>query len=108
MTDRIPVARREAALLARRAELQARITAVEAELDSHTNPDWEELATERETDEVLEAEGLAAQAELRAIKGALGRILTGDYGFCTRCGGEIAAGRLDTLPATPFCNHCAA
>lgn len=108
MTDRIPTARRESTLLARRAELLARIAAVEAELDSHNNPDWEELATERETDEVLEAEGLSAQSELRAIEAALGRIVTGDYGFCARCGAEIAAGRLDSLPATPFCRACAA
>lgn len=98
---------RKAALEARMADLQGRIGAIEAELDSHQSQDWEELATEREGDEVLEGMGLSAQAEIRAIRAALGRIAAGDYGFCAKCGAEIAAERLDLLPYTPFCRSCA-
>ena len=99
---------RKAALEARLADLQARMGAIEQELDSHQDKDWEEMATEREGDEVLEGMGLSAQAEVRAISAALGRIETGEYGFCVKCGDEIAAERLDLLPYAPLCQNCAA
>lgn len=98
---------RRAALEARRGELAGRLAAIEAELDSHNDPDWEELAVEREGDEVLEAEGVSAQQELRMIEAALARLAAGDYGICAKCGAEIAPERLDALPFTPFCRDCA-
>ncbi|WP_225029764.1 TraR/DksA family transcriptional regulator [Xinfangfangia pollutisoli] len=99
---------RRAALTARRAELTGRLAAIETELDSHNNRDWEELAVEREGDEVLEASGLSGQQELRMIEAALTRLDQGEYGFCARCGAEIAPERLDVLPWTPLCRSCAA
>ena len=59
----IPVSERKAALEARLAEIKARLENIEEELDSHNDQDWEDLATERETDEVLEGIGLSGQAE---------------------------------------------
>lgn len=102
-----PGTTRQAALEARLAELGLRLELIEQELDSHHNPDWEDLAIERETDEVLEATGLAGQAEIPQIRAALGRIRNGSYGDCVRCGAEIAEARLDALPWTPFCKSCA-
>jgi len=99
---------RKAQLLARRAALAERMTSIEVELDSHQNRDWEELATERESDEVLEGMGVAALAELRMIDAALVRVDAGTYGQCARCGAEIGDQRLDVLPFTPFCRDCAA
>ncbi|MDE3079488.1 MAG: TraR/DksA C4-type zinc finger protein, partial [Paracoccaceae bacterium] len=69
--------------------------------------DWEELATEREGDEVLETMGLSGQIEIRMIKAALARIDAEDYGHCVTCGEKIADARLDLLPYTPFCSKCA-
>ncbi len=57
-----PVATRKTALEQRLIELGVRLEAIEDELDSHQNRDWEELATEREGDEVLEATGNAGKA----------------------------------------------
>lgn len=94
---------RRAELEARKAELNARMQQVSGELDAHDTKDWEELATEREGDEVLEDLGAAAQTELRMIEAALVRMDEGEYGYCVHCGEEIAAERLDLLPATPFC-----
>ena len=91
----------------RRAELQARMVTLDAELDSHGDRDWEENATEHEQDEAMEALGLSAQAELRMIDAALSRMAAGDYGTCVRCWAEISDARLDLLPATPFCCDCA-
>lgn len=101
------LAERKSSLEARLAQLRARIGEIGAELDSHQSRDWEELATEREGDEVLEEMGLSAQTELRMIEAALKRMDEGEYGYCVSCGGEIGVERLDLLPATPFCRECA-
>ena len=102
------IAERKRALEDRRAELMGRLETVEDGLDSHGEKDWEELAVEREDDEVLEVLGAAAMTELRMIEAALARIEADEYGFCTVCGSEIATERLDVVPATPFCASCAA
>jgi RNA polymerase-binding transcription factor DksA len=98
---------RKVMLEGRLIELGARLEAIEEELDSHHNPDWSDLATEREGDEVLEATGNAGLAEIPQIRAALKRIEDGSYGLCVRCGAEIAEARLDVLPWTPFCRSCA-
>jgi len=98
---------RRAVLTARLQELDAKLHEIEDEIESHQSRDWEELAVEREGDEVLERMGLSGQAEIRMIRAALARMDAGDYGICTRCGDEIAPARLDLLPFTPFCQTCA-
>lgn len=103
-----PISVRKAELEARLALLQARLAGIEAELDSHETKDWEDLATEREGDEVLERLGQGGQSEIRMIEAALARIVAGDYGACAKCGAEIGEARLDSLPYTPFCRECAA
>lgn len=96
-----------ARMQARLAELVAREAVIEAELDSHHDPDWSDLATQREGDEVLEGLGLSAQHEARMIRSALARIAAGTYGICAHCGGPISAARLEILPYTPLCRDCA-
>ncbi len=97
----------KAALETRQADLMARLAAIDTELDSHQNPDWDDLAVEREPDEVLEATGHSGQQELRQIEAALHRIATGEYGLCAKCGSEIGEDRLNVLPETPLCRDCA-
>jgi RNA polymerase-binding protein DksA len=101
------IEQRRSQLQTRREELVQRMQAVEAELASHSTPDWEDQAIEQESDEVLERMGQAARAEVLQIDAALGRIEAQEYGYCTRCGAEIGAERLDLLPFTPFCRDCA-
>ncbi len=98
-----PIQDRARQLQARRDELTTRMIELDAELDSHDSKDWEDLATEREADEVLEDLGQAAQAEIARIDAALRRIEQGEYGFCVTCGERITEERLDLVPATPFC-----
>lgn len=98
---------RKKELTARLQVLTERVAATEAELLSHDAKDWEELAIQREGDEVLEQVGLGAQEEMRAIRAALQRIEDGTYGECQKCGTEIGKARLDLLPYTPFCKDCA-
>lgn len=47
------------------------------------------------------------QAQRAAIDAALSRIETGEYGYCLKCGEEIAPARLEHNPAAPSCIHCA-
>ena len=104
----VSVGERKVWLEARLADLNGRLAGIEAELDSHNAADWEELATEREGDEVLERMGTSGQQEIRMIEAALHRIDAGEYGYCTICGAEIGEERLDVVPFTPFCRTCAA
>lgn len=97
----------KAILMARRAELQTRLTEIDHELDSHQSKDWEELATEREADEVLEGLGVSGLHEIAMIDAALKRITEGEFGFCVACGDQISDQRLALLPYTPFCQKCA-
>lgn len=95
-------------LEARQAELEALLQEIEKELDSHQSKDWEELAVEREGDEVLERRGTDAQAEIAKIKAALVRMEDDEFGYCVDCGDDIAGDRLEVVPYTPFCRKCAA
>lgn len=54
-------------LNARVKELDKRLHEIEDELDSHQSKDWEELAVEREEDEVLEGLGNSGQTEIAMI-----------------------------------------
>ena len=101
------LAKRKADLLARVAVLKGRMVGIEAELDSHQSPDWEDLATEREGDEVLEGMGRTGQAEMRRIVAALERLADGTYGICAKCGADIGNERLEVVPEAPLCRNCA-
>ena len=45
--------------------------------------------------------------ELQRINSALQRMDAGEYGYCVRCGEQIALKRLEFDPATPLCIRCA-
>jgi RNA polymerase-binding transcription factor DksA len=94
-------------LEARRAELTDELLDIEDRLDDEPSKDWEDRASERQGDEVLESLGTRDVSEIRQIDAALARIADGTYGECMTCGGKISAQRLDAVPATPFCKTCA-
>ncbi len=104
----IDVGKYRAILDARLKELESLLQEVDAELDSHQSKDWEELAVEREGDEVLERRGTDAQAEIAKIRAAQARMEEDEFGYCVECGDEIAEERLQLVPFTPFCRTCAA
>ncbi|MFV0358864.1 TraR/DksA family transcriptional regulator [Tropicimonas sp.] len=97
------VEERKRQLEARIEEINIRLHEIEAELVSHNSRDWEDRATQREPDEVLEDEGRAGNTEIVAIRAALDRIEQGTYGECVICGEQIEEARLDLIPHTPFC-----
>jgi len=88
-------------------ELASRIGQVEAELRKPVSQSFEEQATERESDEVLEDLEEAALTEMAAIRAALARIDEGIYGHCAICSKDIAPARLEALPHAPLCIECA-
>lgn len=60
--------------------------------------------------EFLEADEAVERNEVRilnAVEAALARIADGTYGFCVKCGKEIARSRLDALPHAACCAACA-
>ncbi|WP_294608962.1 TraR/DksA family transcriptional regulator [uncultured Roseovarius sp.] len=96
------------ALMTRLGELDRRLHAIEGELDMPKSKDWDDMAAEREGDEVLENLGQSGMDEIARIRAALARIRDASYGICVGCGEHIAPERLDVLPETPLCRACAA
>ena len=101
------LADRRAQLLERREELTRHLAEIRETLEAPAPKDFAERASEREDDEMLEHLGAVEAREIRMIDAALARIDDGEYGYCVKCGDEIARERLDMLPATPFCRKCA-
>jgi DnaK suppressor protein len=48
-----------------------------------------------------------AEMERQRIQSALGRLQSGEYGYCVLCDEEIAEGRLQFDPSVPTCISCA-
>ena len=94
-------------LMDRLKELSVRLHAIEEEFAQQGGEEREDLAIDREDDEVLEDLSEAGIEEIKAIRAALRRMDKGEYGYCTRCGAKISEDRLDLLPQTPFCSDCA-
>ena len=94
-------------LTERRAKLVGELQNIEDQLDDEPSKDWEDRASERQGDEVLETRGATDAVELRQIDAALARVEDGTFGECVKCGDDISTERLVALPATPFCKNCA-
>jgi len=69
--------------------------------------DSEERAVELENAEVLQKLDHQIAEEIRLLRKAIGRIDSGNYGICTKCGKDISKERLKALPHTPTCANCA-
>jgi len=105
-----PYARIRDHLLARRDELNTRMTRIHSKTVRSETPlaaDFAEQAVEQQNDEVLRALEQAAREEIKKINRALSRIETGDYGICVECGEPIPEKRLEALPFTEYCVSCA-
>lgn len=87
--------------------LTGRLEGIADELSEPGDQDFEERATEREGDEVLERLGTTGLIEIQQIKAALKRIEDDSYGYCLVCGDEIPEARLNVVPHAPTCVRCA-
>ncbi|MFC4653960.1 TraR/DksA C4-type zinc finger protein [Rheinheimera sp.] len=88
-------------------ELQQRLHKLQQDFRQSHSKDGPDQAAERENDEVLQQLETQLAAELYAAEAALDRFDAGRYGLCSRCGQSIAAPRLQALPLTLYCQHCA-
>lgn len=95
-------------LLERLRDLGLRIDSIETALEAPHSKDWDEMAIEREGEEVLEKLGASSQAEVARIRNALRRMVQGAYGTCMKCGEEISEARLQAVPEAALCRNCAA
>ncbi len=63
--------------------------------------------------DAMQQQAMAMESErrrrlrLKQIDAALGRIASGDYGYCVKCGEEIPEARLRADPTSPACVTCA-
>jgi RNA polymerase-binding transcription factor DksA len=71
------------------------------------DPDFGDQAIQRENDPTLDALDERGRAALVAIRAALSRIESGNYGWCVGCGAPIEAARLRAEPEADRCRACA-
>ena len=91
----------------RKAWLEKSLDQIEETLDTQPSKDFEDRATEREGDEVLESLGTAELTELKQINAALVRVADGTFGVCVNCGEGISDERLKVIPHAARCRNCA-
>ncbi len=98
-----------ARLIESQAEWHRRIAAVGADrtrAHGPLDPDFSEQAVQRENDATLDALDERGRAALAAIRAALSRIESGNYGWCVACGAAIPVERLQAEPTADRCIAC--
>ncbi|AGS24243.1 TraR/DksA family transcriptional regulator [Rhizobium etli] len=90
-----------------RADLQRRVSAIDADLGAALDPDSEDRVTQLENDQVLMEMRKEAREQIISIDAALERLNHGSFGRCVRCLDPIDPGRLEAIPYTPYCVTCA-
>lgn len=88
-------------------ELKDRLSRIRESKRKPHDKDWQEQATERENDDVVDALGESIMIELEQIDNALNRIDKNEYNVCASCGDDISEERLFALPYTSVCINCA-
>lgn len=91
----------------KKAELEARLERITANLRRGYDADSKERAKEMEDNEVVDALGNEAREELAKIRAALGRFDNGDFGVCIGCGSAISPQRIEAYPYADECIECA-
>ena len=76
----------------------------DSNLDDEHDPEGTTIAAERS---LVSSLARSSERHLAEVDAALERLAAGTYGRCVRCGGPIAADRLDARPSTPVCIGCA-
>ncbi len=95
------------ALERRLVELTGQISEIDSELHSLLPADWEDQATQLESQDALEGIEKSKRQEVLQIREALRRIAQGRYGVCVQCGEPIDPKRLKALPTATRCISCA-
>lgn len=83
---------------------------IDGDLHRESGPipaNFSDQATAVENDESLLAIKDELTLQLSQINHALQRLESGGYGVCERCHQDISDARLEAIPATSMCIHCA-
>lgn len=102
--------KRRQTLLLKKEELVnkgTRVTQGIRHTENELSRNFEDQATERENDEVLDALKNGINLEIRQIDAALMRISEGSYGICISCGKPVGNKRQEALPYATQCIECA-
>ncbi|MCP4298953.1 MAG: TraR/DksA family transcriptional regulator [Gammaproteobacteria bacterium] len=91
----------------KKQELTQRLERISANLRRGYEADSKERAKQLEDNEVVDALGNEARAEIAKIAAALIRMDSGEFGTCTECGMPIEAGRIKAYPYADECIECA-
>ncbi len=91
----------------KKQELTERLSRISANLRRGYEADSKERAKQLEDNEVVDALGNEARAEIAKISAALRRIDAGEFGKCVECGMPIDEGRLNAYPYANECIECA-
>lgn len=88
-------------------DLDERLKKITDDVDHPLDQDFSEQTVETENDRVLDALGNATRDEIDKVKRAISRIDSGTYGICLTCGRPIKKERLQAMPCSLKCIHCA-
>ena len=77
------------------------------QLDEPITKNLEQPAVETENNESSDSLENSARAEMEQIQRAISRIDKGTYGICLNCGQAIKKERLNNIPFSSQCIHCA-
>jgi len=91
----------------KKKELATRLSKITANLRRGYEADSKERAKQLEDNEVVDALGNEARAEIAKISAALKRMDRGEFGICTECGMPVEEGRLKAYPYADECIDCA-
>ncbi len=97
-------------MTARLAQVERHRRQIETDRRHLTHPldsDWEEQASIRHNDAVLDQLAAADHQQMAAIRAALTRMAEGTYGICRTCEAPITPQRLTALPYATQCLACA-
>ncbi len=89
------------------AEPRERLTAVGTAHEEPSSPDLDDPSIEPENNQHLGSAGRASLKKIEQLAEALGRINNGTYSISHKCGEDISAERLNTVPFAHVCRDCA-
>lgn len=104
------VRRAAATLCARQRQLAERLARFDRDPRRGNDPlvpDFQDLAVQRQNDEVLDRLRVLTEWEMDQIDSALVQIASGNYGCCERCDQSIDEARLEVMPHASLCERCA-
>ncbi len=94
-------------LMALKEQVCERLNHINKDVRHEVPADWQEQATARENDEVLDSLSHSTVQQLIRINTALQRIEVNEYFCCNICGEDIPVARLELIPFTTHCVNCA-